>query len=77
MRAAFSGLLVAGAILTASSATVAAPISPSVIKEAADEIAVAETVHCRRTAIGTAGDTAAAATAASWFTVRACAPATA
>jgi hypothetical protein len=47
MRAAFSGLLVAGAILTASSATVAAPISASVIKQAADEIAVAETVHCR------------------------------
>ena len=48
MRPAFSGMLVAGAILTASSASiVAAPISPSVIKQAADEIAVAETVHCR------------------------------
>jgi hypothetical protein len=47
MRAAFSGLLVAGAILMASSATVAAPISASVIKQAADEIAVGETVHCR------------------------------
>ena len=47
MRAAFSGLLVAGAILTASSVTVAAPISGSVIKQAADEIALAETVHCR------------------------------
>ena len=47
MRAAFSGLLVAGVILTSSSATVAAPISPSVIKEAADKIAVAEPVHCR------------------------------
>ena len=47
MRAAFSGLLVAGSILTASSAAVAAPISASVIKQAADEIAVAETVHCR------------------------------
>ena len=47
MKVAFSGLLVAGAILTASSATVAAPISASVIKQAADEIAVAETVHCR------------------------------
>jgi hypothetical protein len=48
MKAIFSGLLVAGAILTASSATVAAPISPGAIKQAADEIAVAETVHCRR-----------------------------
>ena len=47
MRAAFSGLLVAGAVMTASSAAVAAPISGSVIKQAADEIAVGETVHCR------------------------------
>ena len=47
MRAAFSGLLVAGSILTASSAAVAAPISASVISQAADDIAVAETVHCR------------------------------
>ena len=47
MRAAFSGLLVAGSILTASSASVAAPVSASVIKQAADEIVVAETVHCR------------------------------
>ena len=47
MRAAFLGLLVGASILTASSATVAGPISASVIKQAADEIAVAETVHCR------------------------------
>ena len=47
MRAAFSGLLVAGLILTASSATVAAPVGASVIKQAADQITVAETVHCR------------------------------
>ena len=48
MKGAFSGLLVAGAIMTTSSAAVAAPISGSVIKQAADEIAVGETVHCRR-----------------------------
>jgi hypothetical protein len=48
MKAALSGLLVAGAIMTTSSAAVAAPISGSVIKQAADEIAVGETVHCRR-----------------------------
>jgi hypothetical protein len=34
--------------MTASSAGVAAPISASVIKQAADEIAVGEAVHCRR-----------------------------
>jgi hypothetical protein len=47
MRVAFSGLFLAGSILTASSATVAAPISPRVIQQAAEQIAVAETVHCR------------------------------
>ena len=47
MRAAFSGLLVAGSILTASSVAVAAPVSAGVISQAADQIAVAETVHCR------------------------------
>jgi hypothetical protein len=46
MRAAFWGLLIAGSILTAPAA-VAAPVRASVIKEAADQIAVAETVHCR------------------------------
>ena len=48
MKAALSGLLVAGAIMTTSSAAVAAPINGSVIKQAVDEIAVGETVHCRR-----------------------------
>jgi len=48
MKAALLGLLVAGAIMTTSSAAVAAPINGSVIKQAADEIAVGETVHCRR-----------------------------
>ena len=47
MKGALSGLLVAGAIMATSSAAVAAPISASVIKQAADEIAVGETVHCR------------------------------
>jgi hypothetical protein len=47
MRAAFTGLLIGAAILTASSAALAAPISPSVIRQAADEVAVVETVHCR------------------------------
>ena len=48
MKGALSGLLVAGAIMTTSSAAVAAPISAGVIRQAADEIAVGETVHCRR-----------------------------
>ena len=48
MKVALSGLLVAGAIMTTSPAAVAAPISAGVIKQAADEIAVGETVHCRR-----------------------------
>lgn len=47
MKFAFSGLLVAGSILTAPSASVAAPVSASVIKQAADEMVVAESVHCR------------------------------
>ena len=47
MRAVYSALLVAGTILTASSAGVAAPVNASMIKQAADEIVVAETVHCR------------------------------
>jgi hypothetical protein len=48
MRAACAGLLVGAAILTASSAALGAPISPSAIRQAADEVAVVETVHCRR-----------------------------
>jgi hypothetical protein len=47
MRAAFAGLLIGAAILTASSAALGAPISPGAIRQAADEVAVVETVHCR------------------------------
>ena len=47
MKGTFSGLLVAGFFLTAPSTTEAAPVSAIAIKQAADEIAVSEAVHCR------------------------------
>ncbi|MEA2877737.1 MAG: hypothetical protein QOF14_2933 [Hyphomicrobiales bacterium] len=47
MRIVCSALLVAGAALLGSSGTIAAPVNGGAIKAAADEIGIAESVHCR------------------------------
>ena len=49
MRIVCSALLLAGAAwLAGSSGSIAAPVNGGAIKAAADEVGIAESVHCRR-----------------------------